>query len=76
MSQDALWSVMMLFHIPDVDLQIYDDASVRLAPNDEKSATITLNTGVVQGSIISPQLLNIFINVTVESGFTADAHCY
>ena len=56
MSQDALWSVMQLFHIPDVDLleQIYDDASVRLAPNDEESATITFNTGVAQGSIVSP----------------------
>ena len=55
---------MLLFHIPDVDLleQIYDDVSVRLAPNDEESATITFNTGVVQGSITSPQLFNIFIN--------------
>ena len=48
MSQDALWSVMRLFQISDVNLleQIYDDASVRLAPNDEESATITFNTGV------------------------------
>jgi len=68
MSQDALWSVMRLFHIPDVDLleQIYDDASVRLAPNDEESATITFNTGVAQGSIISPQLFNIFINALLR----------
>ena len=64
MSQDALWSVMRLFHIPDVDLleQIYDDATVRLAPNDEESVTITFNTGVAQGSITLPQLFNIFIN--------------
>ena len=35
---------------------------VRLAPNDAESATITFDTGVAQGSITSPQLLNIFIN--------------
>jgi len=55
---------MNMFHIPDVDLleQIYDSATVRLAPNDAESATITIDTGVAQGSITSPQLFNIFIN--------------
>jgi len=64
MSQAALWHVMNMFHIPDVDLldQIYDSATVRLAPNDAEGATITFDTGVAQGSITSPQLLNIFIN--------------
>ena len=64
MSQAALWHVMKIFHIPDVDLmeQIYDIATVRLALNDAESATITFDTGVAQGSITSPQLLNIFIN--------------
>jgi len=41
-----------MFKIPDVDLlqQIYEGAikAVRLAPNNEESATITFNTGVVQ----------------------------
>ena len=52
------------FHIPDIDLleQIYEIATVRLAPNDAESATITFDTGVAQGSITSPQLFNIFIN--------------
>jgi len=52
---------MRMMKIPDVDLseQIYDGATVILAPNDEESATITFNTGVVQGSITSPQLFNI-----------------
>jgi len=59
-----LWHVMNMFHIPDVDLleQIYDSATVRLAPNNTESTTITFDTGVAQGSITSPQLLNIFIN--------------
>ena len=47
--------------IPDVDLleQIYEGATVRLSTNDEKSSTITFNTGVAQGSITSPQFFNI-----------------
>jgi len=60
-SQAALWHVMNMFHIPDVDLleQIYDSATVCLVPNDAESATITFDTGVAQKSITSPQLFNI-----------------
>jgi len=49
MSQSALWHVMNMFHIPDVDLleQIYDSTTVRLAPDDTESATITIDTGPV-----------------------------
>jgi len=66
-SPAALWQVMRAFKIPDVDLeQIYEDATVRLAPNNEESATITFNTGVAQVSITSPQLFNIFINVLLR----------
>jgi len=64
MSKAALWQVMRMFKVPDVDLlqQIYEGTTVRPAPNDEASATITFNTGLAQGSITSPQLFNIFIN--------------
>ena len=57
-----------MFKIPDVDFleQIYEGATVRLAPNDEASATITFNTGVAEGSITSPQLFNIFINALLR----------
>jgi len=65
MSQAALWqvTVMRMFKISDVDLleQIYEGATVSLAPNNEESAIITFNTGIAQGSITSPQLFNIFI---------------
>ena len=59
---------MNMFHIPDVNLleQIYDSAKDRLAPNDTESATITVDTGVAQGSITSPQLFNIFINALLR----------
>jgi len=68
MSQAALWRAMRIFKISDVDLleQIYEGATVRLAPNDEESATITFNTGVAQGSITSLQLFNIFINALLH----------
>jgi len=68
MSQAALWHVMNMFHIPDVDLleQIYDSATVRLAPNDAESAKITFDTGVARGSITSPQLFNIFLNALLR----------
>ena len=68
MSQAALWHVMNMFHIPDIDLleQIYDSATVRLAPHDVESATITFDTGVAQGSITSPQLFNTFINALLQ----------
>jgi len=68
MSQAALWHVMTMFHIPDVDLleQIYNSATVHLTPNDAESATIMFDTGVAQGSITSPQLFNIFINALLR----------
>jgi len=57
-----------MFHIPDVDLleHIFDSATVHLAPNNAKSATITFDTGVAQGSITSPQLFNILINALLR----------
>jgi len=68
MSQAGRWHVMNMFHIPDVDLQeqICDSATVRLAPNDVESATITFDVGVAQGRITSPQLFNIFINALLR----------
>ena len=68
MSQAALWHVMNMFHVPDINLleQIYDSATVSLAPNDAGSATITFDIGVAQGSIASPQLFNIFINALLR----------
>jgi len=58
MSPAALWKVMRMFKISEVDLleQIYESAKVRLAPN----------TGVAKGSITSPQLNNIFINALLR----------
>jgi len=68
MSQAALWHVMNIIHTPDVDLleQIYNRATVRLAPNDAESAPIMFDTNVAQGSITSSQLFNICINALLR----------
>jgi len=59
-----------MFHMPDVDLleQICDSTTVRLAPNDAVSATITFDTGVAQGSITSPQLFNALLRMLTATG--------
>jgi len=43
MSPAALWQVMKMFKIPDVDLmeQIYECATVKPAPNHDANATIS-----------------------------------
>ena len=62
--QAALWHVMNMFHIPDVDLleQVYDSATVRLVRTTQK----VQQSGVAQGSITSQQLFNIFINALLR----------
>ena len=64
MSQAALWEIMEAYGIPDVDLLrgLYANSTVRLAPNDDSNATITFDTGVAQGSALSPLLFLIFMN--------------
>jgi len=64
MSQPALWAMMRMLHIPDVDFleELYEFSTVRLAPNGEREATIRFQTGVAQGSPLSPTLFLIFIN--------------
>jgi len=42
-------------------------ATVRVASIDAKSATITFDTSVAQGSITSPRLFNIFINALLRT---------
>jgi hypothetical protein len=64
MSQAALWAVMRAYGISDVDLlvSLYEHSTVRMAPNDPQCATITFDTGVAQGSALSPLLFLIFMN--------------
>jgi len=74
MSQAALWAVMEELNIPDVDLlkALYANATVRLKsrrgePNvDAGGATIRFETGVAQGSALSPILFLIFMNTLLR----------
>ena len=68
MSQAALWHLMNMLHVPDVDFleQIYDSTTARLGPNDTESATISFDTGVEQASITSARLFNISINALLQ----------
>jgi len=48
----------------DVDLlvSLYEHSTVRMSPNDPQCATINFDTGVAQGSALSPLLFLVFMN--------------
>ena len=68
MSQSALWAIMRAYNIPDVDLleSIYSKTTVRMHPNDDECASISFDTGVAQGSALSPRLFILFMNALLE----------
>jgi hypothetical protein len=64
MNQAALWKIMESYNIPDVDLlkAVYEHSIVRVASNDSTCAKIRFDTGVAQGSALSPLLFLLFMN--------------
>ncbi len=64
MSQASLWAILEVYNIPDMDLlkSLYEHTTARQPHSDMGSAKITFNTGVAQGSVISPLLCSLFIN--------------
>ena len=69
LSQPALWAILRKYGVPDVDFleTLYEHTTVRLAPNDVQSATVTFDTGVCQGSVLSPMLFILFINALARA---------
>jgi hypothetical protein len=64
MSQALLWAILEAYDIPDVDLlkSFYEHTTVRLPQTKVGILKITITTGVVQDSVLSPLLFSLFIN--------------
>ena len=61
---ENLWAILRAFEIPDIDLleAIYSVATVSLAQGQGSGGGVTFDTGVQQGSVLSPTLFNLFLN--------------
>jgi hypothetical protein len=61
MSQASLWTILEAYGIPDIELlkSLYKHTTVRLPETGMDSAKITFDTGVAQGSVLSPLLFSL-----------------
>jgi hypothetical protein len=64
MSQASLWAILEAYGIPDIDLlkSLYKHTTVRLPERGMGRAKITFDTGVAQGSVLSPLLFSLVLN--------------
>ncbi len=61
---EHLFAVLRAFEIPDIDLleSVYAVATVSLPQERGKGVGVTFDTGVQQGSVLSPTLFNVVLN--------------
>jgi len=64
----CLWTILEGFGVPDVWLlkNIYENSSMWVQVGGEDTAAIQLDTGTVQGSVLSPLLFDLFINALLR----------
>ncbi len=63
-THENLFTVLRSFEIPDIDLleAIYSVTTVSLDQEQGKGGGVTFDTGVQQGSVLSPTMFNVFLN--------------
>ena len=67
-NHSCMFAVMRAFGFPDVDLleSLYDNAAMVIVTPEGDSPVISMDTGTVQGSALSPLLSEIFLNALLR----------
>jgi hypothetical protein len=64
----CLWAILEKFGVPDIDLlkNFYDLASMQLHVGTHETTDIFMDTGIAQGSVLSPLLFILCINALLR----------
>jgi len=68
----CLWAILRGLGVPDVDFleDLYSKSWMKIQVGAGCSAPIQLNTGTVQGSVLSPLLFDLFLRLLDANGIT------
>ena len=64
----CLWAILRGLGVPDVDFleELYSKSWMKITVGTGCSAPIQLDTGTVQGSVLSPLLFDLFLNALLR----------
>jgi len=64
----CLWAILRGLGVPDVDFleELYSKSWMKITVGTGCSAPIQLDTGTVQGSVLSPLLFDLFLNTLLQ----------